>query len=240
MSDTHTDVQKEPTALKDQYAAQLGADLERNASEQERIRTEVHSLQQQLQVLERDQELLLRMRHLLDGKPADSASDAPQEKEAAPQEEAAAPQDEAPQDKAADQVTQVPAPRAPSARAKRAARKKTPAVKAKTPAKAPAQPTLVDLARAHLSEQSEPCSAAQVTAVLAQKHPDRTVKTTVVRTTLENLVARGQARRSKQDNSVFYTASEAPTTPEAPEQPAQAQGAEPPAQDTEPAPESEG
>ena len=36
--------------------------------------------------------------------------------------------------------------------------------------------------------------------------PDRGIKNTVVRTTLENLVARGQAQRTKQGSSVYYIA----------------------------------
>jgi hypothetical protein len=74
----------------------------------------------------------------------------------------------------------------------------------------PAQPTLVELVRKHLSEQKEPRSAAEVTTALGQAHSDRTIKTTVVRTTLEGLVARNLAQRSKQGTSVYYTASDAP------------------------------
>ncbi|CDR18132.1 BlaI/MecI/CopY family transcriptional regulator [Streptomyces iranensis] len=72
-----------------------------------------------------------------------------------------------------------------------------------------AQPTLVDLVREHLTGQSEPRSAAEITAALDEQHPERNVKTTVVRTTLENLVAKNQAQRTKQGASVFYTAAEA-------------------------------
>jgi DNA-binding transcriptional regulator PaaX len=39
---------------------------------------------------------------------------------------------------------------------------------------------------------------------IAQNHPDRTVKITVVRATLEALVAQGRVRRTKQGRSVFY------------------------------------
>lgn len=73
-----------------------------------------------------------------------------------------------------------------------------------------AQPTLVELVRKHLTEQSEPRSAAEVTTALGRAHSGRTVKTTVVRTTLEGLVAKNQAQRTKQGTSVYYTATEAP------------------------------
>ncbi|MDT6983052.1 hypothetical protein ACFSUJ_02165 [Streptomyces lusitanus] len=91
---------------------------------------------------------------------------------------------------------------------------------AKTPRKAPAKaaqsaqtdaPKLVDLVRGHLGEQKEPRSAAEIAAALGQAHPGRTVKVTVIRSTLEGLVARNQAQRSKQGTSVFYTAPDGGT-----------------------------
>ncbi|MFF8095140.1 hypothetical protein [Streptomyces sp. NPDC016675] len=77
-------------------------------------------------------------------------------------------------------------------------------------AKQPAQPTLVELVRQHLTEQKEPRSAAEVTTALDAAHAGRTIKTTVVRTTLEGLVAKNLAQRTKQGTSVYYTATEAP------------------------------
>ncbi|WP_031039031.1 hypothetical protein [Streptomyces sp. NRRL F-5650] len=97
-----------------------------------------------------------------------------------------------------------------------------PAVKsaAKSAAKkAPARPTLVELVREHLAGQREPRSAAEVATALGEAHTGRTVKTTVVRTTLEGLVARNQAQRTKQGTSVYYTATEAPASAPAPAQP---------------------
>ncbi|MGW3554246.1 hypothetical protein ACWDLL_25820 [Streptomyces griseoincarnatus] len=72
-------------------------------------------------------------------------------------------------------------------------------------------PKLVDLVRRHLDEQKEPRSAAEVATALDQAHPGRTIKVTVVRSTLEGLVARSQAQRSKQGTSVFYTAPDGAT-----------------------------
>jgi hypothetical protein len=72
-------------------------------------------------------------------------------------------------------------------------------------------PTLVALIRRYLAEQSEPCSAAEVAAALSEAHPDRAIKTTVVRTTLEGLVARSNAQRLKQGHSVFYMSLEKET-----------------------------
>ncbi|MER7951915.1 BlaI/MecI/CopY family transcriptional regulator [Streptomyces sp. NPDC096079] len=70
-----------------------------------------------------------------------------------------------------------------------------------------AKTTLVELIRDHLTLSSTPCSASEVTTALSGQLPDRHIQTTVVRTSLENLVAKGHARRSKQGSSVFYTAT---------------------------------
>lgn len=76
----------------------------------------------------------------------------------------------------------------------------------KTRAKAAAgRPTLVDLIRGHLATQSQPRSAAEITDALTRAHPERTIKNTVVRATMENLVARGLVSRHKQGRSVRYT-----------------------------------
>lgn len=81
----------------------------------------------------------------------------------------------------------------------------------------PAQPTLVELVRRHLTEQREPRSAAEVAEALVRAHPERGIQTKVVRTTLENLVARNGAQRTKQGSSVFYTVpGEAAGEPAAP------------------------
>ncbi|MFD8646049.1 BlaI/MecI/CopY family transcriptional regulator [Streptomyces zaomyceticus] len=67
--------------------------------------------------------------------------------------------------------------------------------------------TLVELIRDHLAAAGAPCSASEVTTALGERHRDRHIQTTVVRTSLENLVAKGYAHRTKQGSSVFYTAA---------------------------------
>ncbi|MFM9701146.1 BlaI/MecI/CopY family transcriptional regulator, partial [Streptomyces europaeiscabiei] len=87
---------------------------------------------------------------------------------------------------------------------------------AKATAAKAAQPTLVELIHRHLAEQGEPRSAAEIATSLGQAHPDRNIKTTVVRTTVEGLVAKSHAQRTKQGSSVYYTATgtePAATTP---------------------------
>ncbi|WP_348538935.1 hypothetical protein [Streptomyces pseudovenezuelae] len=99
-----------------------------------------------------------------------------------------------------------------------APRKKSGAAARKTAAKkgsatsATAQPTLVNIIREFLMAEGEPRSAAEIATALSERHPDRTIKTTVVRTTLEGLVARSHVQRTKQGSSVFYTAPEVSAT----------------------------
>ncbi|MFF0584818.1 hypothetical protein ACFYWD_02430 [Streptomyces sp. NPDC003781] len=112
------------------------------------------------------------------------------------------------------------AEKAPAKTAAKTAGKTTGKTAAKKPAARDAgRPTLVELVRKHLAAQREPRSAAEVTTALSEAHSGRTVKTTVVRTTLEGLVAKNQAQRTKQGTSVYYTATDA-TAPERPEDPA--------------------
>ncbi len=189
MSETTTPA----TELTSQYIAQVTGDLERNVKEQERISAEIASLQEQLAALQHDHTVLVNMQQALGITTAPAQS--------APEPERAA----------------VPSPRQKAAAApggKRKTRKSTTtpekATARKTSAKAEgaktAQPTLVELIRRHLAAQKEPRSAAEISAALGQAHPERRITTKVVRVTLEGLVAKSQAERTKQGKSVFYTA----------------------------------
>ncbi|MFF4563804.1 BlaI/MecI/CopY family transcriptional regulator [Streptomyces sp. NPDC001435] len=194
------------TELASQYIAQVTGDLERNMKEQERIGTEIAALQEQLAVLQHDHTVLANMHQALgveagapavtDTAPDNAAVPSPRQKSAA---------ESAPSKPARTRKSAASAGR--TSPRKQAAKKK-PAAGAASPAPS-AQPTLVELVRRHLCEQSEPRSAAEVTTALDQAHPERSIKTTVVRTTLEGLVAKNHAQRTKQGTSVFYTASEA-------------------------------
>ncbi|SPF06643.1 hypothetical protein [Streptomyces sp. MA5143a] len=200
--------------LKAQYSAQVAADLERNAKEQDRLRAEIDALNDQLLRLQQDHTVLVNMQQALGVVTPEPAPAA---------EQAAAPS--VPRQKA----TTPSAGKQPRTR-KTTAPQGVKQTKAKKPAaKAAAakgtQPTLVELIRQHLTEQSEPRSAAEVAAALGQTHPDRRIQTNVVRTTLEGLVAKSKAQRTKQGSSVYYTALETqePTTsPQTDSQPAQA------------------
>ncbi|MFJ8146447.1 hypothetical protein ACIQ6R_15455 [Streptomyces sp. NPDC096048] len=222
------------TQLASQYSVQVTDDLERNIKEQERISGEITALQQQLAALQHDHALLVNMQQALGitSPPAPSATAA---EPAAATDAAAvpAPRDSDATEPAAKKRTRSrktatttkraaapksgakPAPKTDAApAAKPAAKSSTKAAKKpvakKTPTQVADRPTLVELVRNHLVEQSEPRSAAEVTTALGQAHSGRTIKTTVVRTTLEGLVAKNQAQRSKQGTSVYYTATETP------------------------------
>ncbi|MER6563481.1 hypothetical protein ABT300_38305 [Streptomyces sp. NPDC001027] len=205
-----TETPVETTELKAQYSAQVTADLERNTKEQDRLLGEIDALQEQLSTLQQDHAILVNIQQALGivtPEPTASAEDAAA---------ASVPQ---PKTGTAPRVGKQTRPRKTtspqdSKQTKAKANTKKNAAKTAAP-KQTAQPTLVELIRRHLTEQSEPRSAAEVAAALTQAHPDRRIQTNVVRTTLEGLVAKSNAQRVKQGSSVYYTshdASESPAT----------------------------
>jgi predicted transcriptional regulator len=194
------------TSVTSQYTAQVAQDLELNAKEQERIGAELSTLQAQLRILQDDQSVLHSIQETL-GRPASAPT-------------TAEPSTSLPQQASGKNTTTRRAPSKTAAKAP-SAKKTTPqAKKDKTQgaepkaATASAQPTLIALIRTHLTQQKEPRSAAEVTSALAEAHPQRNIKTTVVRTTLANLVAKSQAHRSKQGASVLYTSAAVQAAPE--------------------------
>ncbi|MET9010050.1 hypothetical protein ABZX74_03770 [Streptomyces olivaceoviridis] len=189
------------TELTSQYVSQVTNDLEHNLKEQERITAEIAVLQEQLATLQHDHGTLLNMQQALGlAAPAGRAVvPAPRKKSggtrrADDKKPAAA--------KPVAKKTATKKPVAKKAVAKKATAGKPAATKA-SPSE-PAQPTLIELVRRHLAEQTEPRSAAEVSEALIQAYPERGIQRKVVRTTLENLVARNGAQRTKQGTSVFY------------------------------------
>ncbi|WP_320773983.1 hypothetical protein [Streptomyces sp. CRN 30] len=209
------------TELASQYSAQVTGDLERNAKEQERLSTEITALQEQLASLQRDHSVLVNIRQALgstqatveDTAVADTVAEtasvpAPRKKSASAEggtakrtraKKAAAQQPKADKKAAAAK---------PAKAAAKPAAKSTPKPAAKPAAKKTGGPTLGELIRGVLADQKEPRSAAEVATALGEAHADRPVKTTVVRNTLEGLVAKNLVQRTKQGTSVFYTVSE--------------------------------
>jgi cell division septum initiation protein DivIVA len=188
------------TELTSQYTAQVTTDLERNLKEQERIHQEIAALQQQLATLQHDHSVLVNMHQAL-GLTVPNAEPEPAT-EAAPATSPAP----APAKKAGTRRSRQPK-KGTTSKAPKAPKASTPAP-AKSEAKS-AEPTLVSLIRDHLAAQSEPRSTAEIAATMDKTHPDRGIKATVVRTTLEGLVAKGLVQRVKQGSSVYYTASDA-------------------------------
>ncbi|MFF4911007.1 hypothetical protein [Streptomyces sp. NPDC001260] len=199
MSETTTNT----TELTSQYSTQVAGDLERNLKEQERVQGEIEALQATLSALQQDQTVLVNIQQAL-GVPA-----APVEPELKPEPEPEA-------------VAAVPSPRKRKTAAAPAAGKQARAGKSSAPARkragkktAAASPAaqspstkLVDLVRDHLAGLNEPRSAAEIATSLEQQHPEREFKAKIVRLTLEGLVAKNQAQRTKQGRSVFYTTPE--------------------------------
>jgi membrane protein involved in colicin uptake len=109
---------------------------------------------------------------------------------------------------AASKPAPKPASKPTAKKASAPAAKKAPAAK-QTPRNSDG-PTLRDLVVGHLTREGEPRSALEVTDALTGSHPERGAKITVVRSTLEALVAKGQVRRSKQGKSVFYSTESVP------------------------------
>ncbi|MEK0097685.1 hypothetical protein WDA79_04045 [Streptomyces sp. A475] len=186
------------TSVTSQYATQVAQDLELNAKEQERIGAELSALQAQLVVLQDDQSVLHSIQKTLGSRAASAPS--------TPEPSTSLPQQASGKNTTTRRAPSKTAAKAPSAKKTTAQAKKDKTQRAELKsATASAQPTLIALIRTHLDQQKEPRSAAEVTSALAEAHPQRKIKSTVVRTTLENLVAKSQAQRSKQGASVLYT-----------------------------------
>ncbi|WP_405876251.1 MULTISPECIES: hypothetical protein [unclassified Streptomyces] len=205
------------TELTSQYAAQVTSDLESNLKEQERVSGEIAAMQQQLATLQHDHTVLVNMQQALGIAPE------PAEHAAAP-EQATAPTSHKKTARRKSTTARAKKTTAPPSRE----RADKPAKKAPAAASTAAQPSLIELIRQHLADQREPRSTAEIAAAVDQTHPERGIKNTVVRTTLENLVAKGHAQRSKQGSSVYYTAPDAPQpTPPSPTQSQQQEETQP-------------
>ncbi|MCX4537437.1 hypothetical protein OHA79_05300 [Streptomyces sp. NBC_00841] len=194
-----SEIQVHTTGLASQYITQVTGDLERNVKEQERINGEIEVLQEQLGALQHDHSVLMSIQEALGGASPAGEADTPAAP-TVPRQATAEPQQSKPKKAAA---TSAKATASKKSASKAASAKASSAKAPKTDSK----PTLVNLIRGHLEQQSEPRSASEISASLAQAYPDRGVKTTVVRTTLEGLVAKSQAQRTKQGSSVFYIAT---------------------------------
>lgn len=202
-----SEVELETVGLHAQYATRLAGDVEANRKEHERVSAEVAALQQRLQELEKDHAALLSMQQAL-GSPDSAASGTGV---------SAGRKKKVPAPRGGDRRSDSARPRratAPRSKGKTGKKATTPASKRATPlAKGPTWGKLIE---EYLGAQKEPRSAAEITAALAQAQPKRMIKSTVVRTTVEGLVAKNRVERTKQGSSVFYTVA-APATSDAPQ-----------------------
>ncbi|MFD8363433.1 hypothetical protein ACFV27_25435 [Streptomyces antimycoticus] len=209
------DTSADTTNLKTQYAAQITADLERNSTEHERLSSEISALQQQLSALEGNRALLLNMRQTLGD---EAAGEVPDSAEVGSSANGSS---------ATRKSAQTPTTRKPKRKTSTtsAGRKQAEPGKSRSHrVRKAGGPTLGDLIRDDLTQHGGPRSAAEVTTALTQALPDREIKATVVRSTLEALVAKGQAHRIKQKRAVFYSTT-APETAAGTGEPAEAAGA---------------
>ncbi|MCY0960075.1 hypothetical protein [Streptomyces sp. H27-H5] len=107
----------------------------------------------------------------------------------------------------------------PKQSAAKPAAAKQPAAKKPVAKKAAAsdknQVPLTELIHQHLTGQTEPKTAGEISQALAIAHPDRSLNDNLVRTSTERLVARSLAERAKQGSTVYYTATR-PVAAEAP------------------------
>lgn len=205
------------TELTSQYSTQVSADLASNAKEQDRVGEEIALLQEQLAALQRDHQVLVSIQRAIESAPVPAESGTPSGSNAAPARRPS----RTPRKKAAAKSgagkqsrTKKTAPEPDLAASDKKAAQEP---EEKSEDTASARPTLVELVRRHLTEQREPRSAAEISTALGQAHPDRGIKTTVVRTTLEGLVARTKAQRTKQGSSVYYTSPDSPQQSAAPQ-----------------------
>ncbi|MGW0496647.1 hypothetical protein ACWD0Z_14780 [Streptomyces sp. NPDC003007] len=223
------------TELASQYINQVTGDLESNVKEQERINAEIAALQEQLAALQRDHTVLVNVQKALGVAKAQAEQATEPERVEVPSPrrkkagaasggKAKAPASSAAPRKSTAKKSPVEGAETAKAGAAKAGASKVSTAKAGA-SKAAAQPTLVELIRRHLADQKEPRSAAEISTALGKAHPKRDIAAKVVRVTLEGLVAKSQAERTKQGRSVFYSAPASEPTP-APETQAQTDDAD--------------
>ncbi|WP_374771906.1 hypothetical protein OG756_40330 [Streptomyces sp. NBC_01310] len=213
--------------IKDDYAQQIAGDLSANQNAQDRVRSELQRLQEELSQLEDNSKILLKMQDAL-GVPAKSATTpaaarrtakraaVPSARKASPAADKSA---EKTVEKSAEKTGEkagekaVPAKSAASAGVSRSRTRKAAAKPAAAVKKDTVGPSWLELVTAVFAGQSEPRSAAEVTDSLTTTHPDRKVQAAVIRNTLEQGVARGLLERSKQGRSVYYLPTASPAAP---------------------------
>ncbi|WP_438297214.1 hypothetical protein [Streptomyces sp. HUAS TT7] len=176
------------STLQSQYAVQVQKDLESNAAERERIAAELDVLQGKLKELEDNHALLTAMQQTIGSATVPAAKTRKKTSETARARRV-------PRARTSAETTPATGPKE---------RQTKPMVGKPTGGRG-SGPTLRDLVAEHLAGSGQPASAAEITTALVAAHPGRNIAATVVRNTLENLVAKGAAQRTRQRRSVFYS-----------------------------------
>ncbi|MGW9499002.1 hypothetical protein ACWG5P_32400 [Streptomyces prasinus] len=208
---------EEPTSqsLQSQYAAQFADHLADNREEQARLR-------KRLEQLEADETWLVKALETVSAPAGAGASaQAPENELAQPQDNTSGSTEPAESSEATDVEASATVPKqrqdkpagAPAKKttakktaAKRSTAKKAPAAKKKTVAKA-GEPALGELLLSVLGKHSgQPRTASEAVGDLEREYPERARDINTVRSTLERLVAKSRIERTKQKNTVLYTA----------------------------------
>ncbi|MFD6327464.1 BlaI/MecI/CopY family transcriptional regulator [Streptomyces sp. NPDC058442] len=208
---------EEPTSqsLQSQYAAQFADHLAGNREEQARLR-------KRLEQLEADEAWLVKALETVSAPAGAGASaQAPENEPAQPQDNTSGPTEPAESSEATDVGASAAVPKqrqdkpagAPAKKttakktaAKRSTAKKAPAAKKTTVAKA-GEPALGELLLSVLGKHAgQPRTASEVVGDLEREYPERARDINTVRSTLERLVAKSRIERTKQKNTVLYTA----------------------------------
>ncbi|MER6464548.1 hypothetical protein ABT278_29360 [Streptomyces sp. NPDC001228] len=207
----------EAATIQDKYAGRFASELESNRREQSDLRARLKRLQA-------EEEVLLRLQNALT-----SATDGPHSDAGAADAAASEPQATTHTSAVPEEVA-VPRPRRkqasrPAAPARKAAGERRPtggvvkepagektaaeaagALTNKSPVDKAAEPSLSELLKQILDRHpGEPHTAAEIAGELEKEYPERTRKVTIVRNTLERLVARSAIERAKQKSTVLYT-----------------------------------
>ncbi|WP_326756352.1 BlaI/MecI/CopY family transcriptional regulator [Streptomyces hirsutus] len=209
---------EEPTtqSLQSQYAAQFADHLAANREEQARLR-------KRLEQLEADEAWLIKALETVSA-PAEAGAgaQAPEGEPAPPQDNTSGPTEateSAEPSEATDVEASAAVPQQRQDQPAEAPAKKTTAKKAtakkpgakKTAKQAPAakagEPSLGELLLTVLGKHAgQPRTAGEVTGDLEREYPERARDINTVRNTLERLVAKSRVERTKQKNTVLYTA----------------------------------
>ncbi|MET7365914.1 hypothetical protein ABZS61_08785 [Streptomyces sp. NPDC005566] len=174
------------------YTQRITEDLAANRREQDRARTELTRLQDELIQLEEGEQVLVKMQEVLGG------SGKPEVRKGKDTKEASVPAARRSKGKEAS-VKKGRASKSPAQAAQEVPANGVAA------SKGSGEPTWRELVTGYLAGQREPRSAAEVAAALTESYPQRKTQVAVVRNTLEQGVASGLLERFKQGRSVYYS-----------------------------------